>query len=365
MQPLSAACQSCCWVLNEFGDGHQQHRAHKLSHRELLVGRVPEADLCIPANAISKRHAQISFEGEQMIVQDLGSTNGTFVNGQPISCCVVADGDLLQFANTLFQVARVRNSQVDGTVEEGILPWAQTLLLFDRLISDRAVIPHFQPIVTMDRLTTPAYELLARSAIEGLTNPATMFGAAERLGQQTILSELMREEGLRAASGSQQLQAEFYLNTHPCEVVTERLMESLQKLRQRFCDMRITIEIHEAAVTQPKSIAKLRDLLNDLNMHLAYDDFGAGQGRLPELGEVPPDVLKFDMQLIRAIDAASAKRQEMIATLVRMALDLGSRPLAEGVETEAEHDTCRQMGFELGQGFLYGRPQPFAQSNGT
>lgn len=96
----------------------------------------------------------------------------------------------------------------------------------------------------------------------------------------------------------------------------------------------------------------------DLGMELSYDDFGAGQGRLLELVEVPPHVLKFDMQLSRNIDTASRNRQELLRSLVRIAQDTGTTVLAESVETEAELETCIQIGFELGQGFLYGRPAP-------
>jgi EAL domain-containing protein (putative c-di-GMP-specific phosphodiesterase class I) len=130
-------------------------------------------------------------------------------------------------------------------------------------------------------------------------------------------------------------------------------------LRAENPDIKITIEIHEAAVTDRASMLHFRKILQEIGMKLSYDDFGAGQGRLLELGEVPPDVLKFDMQLIRGIDTASAKRQELLATLVRMARDLGATPLTEGVETANEHQTCQQLGFELGQGFYYGRPAVF------
>ena len=62
------------------------------------------------------------------------------------------------------------------------------------------------------------------------------------------------------------------------------------------------------------------------------------------------------MSLIHNIDRATAQRQQIVATLVRMVGDLGITTLAEGVETIAEDATCRQMGFVLGQGYLYGRP---------
>ena len=91
-------------------------------------------------------------------------------------------------------------------------------------------------------------------------------------------------------------------------------------------------------------------------MQLAYDDFGAGQARLLELTEVPPDVLKFDRGLIQNIDSASRPRLEIIRGLVGVAKSMEITTLAEGVETEAEHQVCLELGFDQGQGFLYGRP---------
>jgi EAL domain-containing protein (putative c-di-GMP-specific phosphodiesterase class I) len=71
---------------------------------------------------------------------------------------------------------------------------------------------------------------------------------------------------------------------------------------------------------------------------------------------VRPDYIKFDMGLIRGIDQAAGPRQTMLETLVKMVLDLGIVALAEGVETAGEGATCRQIGFQLAQGFHYGKP---------
>lgn len=344
------------WTLAEFGQGDQQQRVLDLPNRTLIVGRASDADLNLPATGISKHHARLSFEQDQLIVEDLGSTNGTYVNGKRVSISAVVCGDLLQFANALYRVGRRDTPTSDGTIEEGVLPWAQTLLLFDQLISEKSVVPHFQPIIRLSDQFASGFELLARSQVEGLQNPAVMFGAAERLGQQAVLSELMREVGIERVHPSATPEESFFLNTHPDEVVTERLLDSLTSLRNSYPVINITIEIHEAAITDPQSMLRFQSFLSDLDMRLSYDDFGAGQGRLLELAEVPPDVLKFDRQLIQNIDSAGPKRQELLRLLVRMANEMGTTTLAEGVETEQEDKVCRQMGFELGQGFFYGRP---------
>jgi len=95
---------------------------------------------------------------------------------------------------------------------------------------------------------------------------------------------------------------------------------------------------------------------HEIGVAFAYDDFGAGQARLNELSEVPAHFVKFDMGLIRGIDLASERKQKVVGDLVRLVIDLGSVPLAEGVETEAEAEVCRLMGFKLVQGYLTGKP---------
>ncbi|MCA9182890.1 MAG: EAL domain-containing protein, partial [Planctomycetales bacterium] len=55
------------------------------------------------------------------------------------------------------------------------------------------------------------------------------------------------------------------------------------------------------------------------------------------------------------------ERQKMLASLVNMVIDLGVNPLAEGVETSAEADACRNLGFYTAQGFHFGRPAPVRQ----
>ena len=69
-----------------------------------------------------------------------------------------------------------------------------------------------------------------------------------------------------------------------------------------------------------------------------------------------PDYIKFDMGLIRGIDQASARALSMLETLVKMVVDLGIVALAEGIETASEGAVCLQIGFQLAQGFHYGKP---------
>jgi len=71
-----------------------------------------------------------------------------------------------------------------------------------------------------------------------------------------------------------------------------------------------------------------------------------------------PDILKFDIALIKNIQHRSEASRSIVETLVKMARDAGILTLAEGVESVEEAAACRAIGFELGQGYYLGRPAP-------
>jgi EAL domain-containing protein (putative c-di-GMP-specific phosphodiesterase class I) len=64
------------------------------------------------------------------------------------------------------------------------------------------------------------------------------------------------------------------------------------------------------------------------------------------------------MGLLQGLHLASERKQKMVRDLVKLVLDLGSVPLAEGIELDEEAELCRGMGFRLIQGYLTGKPVP-------
>jgi EAL domain-containing protein (putative c-di-GMP-specific phosphodiesterase class I) len=69
-----------------------------------------------------------------------------------------------------------------------------------------------------------------------------------------------------------------------------------------------------------------------------------------------PDILKFDIALIQNIHHRSESSRSIVESLVKMARDAGIKTLAEGVESVEEAAVCRALGFDLGQGYYFGRP---------
>mgnify|MGYP003976046057 FL=1 len=70
-----------------------------LVNREITIGRVDEADVSIPTNSISRMHARIFPHNEEFVIEDLDSTNGTYVNGVRINRCVLRHNDLIRIGD--------------------------------------------------------------------------------------------------------------------------------------------------------------------------------------------------------------------------------------------------------------------------
>jgi EAL domain-containing protein (putative c-di-GMP-specific phosphodiesterase class I) len=327
------------------------------------IGRDFDNSLCLANPTISRRHAEILLVDNDLLVRDLGSRNGTYLNGRRVQNFErLQGGDMLQFGAAVFTVHPTSNTLAIAptescltAVEIDMHDYALANLEFDRLLTDPAVIPHFQPIVRLETATRVGYEVLARSRLIGLETPNAMFRVASERNLEAELSDVVRHESMRMAR-QLGLNAELYVNTHPAELHRPGLYESLQRLRHEYPEAQVVLEIHESAVTSSQTLADLRIQLKDLGMRLAYDDFGAGQSRLMELADVPPDVLKFDMRLIHGLSSGSDERKRMMESLVQIVRNLDVTPLAEGIETGDDAVACRELGFELAQGYYFGRP---------
>lgn len=71
----------------------------------MVIGRSPECKIVLLSQQVSSRHAELCFVGKQLLVKDLGSLNGTYVNGRKVSEMSLATGDEVRFDEVVFKVA--------------------------------------------------------------------------------------------------------------------------------------------------------------------------------------------------------------------------------------------------------------------
>jgi EAL domain-containing protein (putative c-di-GMP-specific phosphodiesterase class I) len=345
------------WVLSGRPAGGDEIRCFMLRPLPFQVGRRPGLSLMLPANTVSGIHAEFFLVGSKLCLRDLGSTNGTFVNGDRLTeVRELHDNDVVQFSDLPFRLTRNPIADLSHTRTKNAVDQALAIVQFDRLITGRGVIPHYQPIVELATGRIVAFEVLARSRLVGLESPALMFSAAAQLGLSADLSEMLR---LIAVEDSYRLQdvTHLFLNTHPCELDTGMLLHSCEELRRISPRQPLTIEMHEAAMTNVDEMITLRNGLEQLDISLAFDDFGAGQARILEIAAVRPHYVKFDRCMIHDLHTDPSRRR-VVARLVQMIQEVGIIPLAECVESIEEAQACIDAGFVLSQGYLHGKPMP-------
>ncbi len=322
------------------------------------VGRHSSNNLTISNRTVSGQHAELTLENEELLVRDLGSTNGTFLNGKRVrSSASLADGDIIHFGKVRFHVRGNQESMPRATLAFDAEVDALAHLQFASLWDGEGLNPHFQPIVRLEDKRIVAFEALARSDFPGLESPYEMFQIAKQHKAEAELSVLLRQASLEKA---ERLLAghSIYLNTHPAEMGRNELFISLEQLRGQNPSASIVLEVHEGGTMSIEYLEELKNKLAELDMKLAYDDFGRGQSRLNALAETPPDIVKFDIELVQGLHEASAKRRRLVRSLLKIVKALNGLTLAEGVEKPEEAEICEELGFDLAQGFYYGRPAP-------
>jgi len=307
-------------------------------------------------------HAEIKKDEGAHFIRDLDSRNGTFVNGEPlVGTRRLAIGDILHIAHRelryVMAVASERSLDSTWAAEERTYESQNLRGTRDlyRILQGKVRIV-FQSIVTLSDGEVIGFEALGRHMLPDIDYDVTsLFRLADDLGKAVELAQLMREVTIAEVPNLPDVGERIFLNVHPAEMHSPKLLEELSGAVARCGGRRIVAEIHESVIASPDQMRKLRSQLYERDIELAYDDFGAGSSRLMELAEVPPDFVKLDMSLIRGIDS-SPRRQELVAALVKVMRDADVKVIAEGIETQAEHDTCMQLGCGLGQGFLIRHP---------
>ncbi len=332
-----------------------------------VIGRAYDCDLKLIDDRISRHHCEIRISSDLLWIRDLESTNGTYVNKNKIKHAELLEpNDIISIEKYKFKVKSVHASTSTTTHEtkhSTITQDIKNLSYFEpklqMLLQDRNVIPHFQPVARFSDMTEVGYEILGRVDDEELpSNPSELLDMAACLGLASDLSSLFREVGVEIGKnlpGSPLL----FVNTTQLEIYEiDVLLESLQRIRDIAPLNKIVLEINEKAATDTNEFPQLRDALGKMDMGLAFDDFGVGQTRLVELSNISPDYLKFDISLIRQINLAPKRLHQMISTFIKASQDLGILTLAEGIECSEEAEVCKQLGFDLGQGYFFGRPAP-------
>jgi EAL domain-containing protein (putative c-di-GMP-specific phosphodiesterase class I) len=195
-------------------------------------------------------------------------------------------------------------------------------------------------------------------------DPERLLGLAERTGRLVELERVCHTQALNSVGRSLPAGARLFLNASS-HTLRERLAagpgfeEEVRSAGLACSD--VVVEIAERQTRDDRgrvqaAVARLRHG----GFAIAIDDMGAGNSSLQAIVDLEPEYMKFDVALVRGIDRSLIKRS-LLETLVELSRKIGSRVVAEGIESEAELQTLVRMGVQLGQG-NYLAPPRFADA---
>jgi EAL domain-containing protein (putative c-di-GMP-specific phosphodiesterase class I) len=219
----------------------------------------------------------------------------------------------------------------------------------------RSLFVSFQPIVRSNA-TLFGYEALLRPNDPVLMHPVAMLEAGERLGRIEQLGRIIRLRIAEAYMAARPARTLIFVNLHAKDLYDRSLLSRFAPLTQ--ISRNVVLEITER--TSLENLTDIRERvaeLRQLGFQIAIDDLGAGHSRMRMLTPVDCDYVKLDQSLVRDIDRDIGK-QELVHSITRRCHQHGIVVIGEGIETDEEAAILQEIGCDLLQGFLFGRPAP-------
>ncbi|MCP9848888.1 EAL domain-containing protein [Cyanobium sp. Morenito 9A2] len=221
---------------------------------------------------------------------------------------------------------------------------------------------HFQPIVSLKQSTVVGLEALVRP---GHTSVGQLFAKARQAGRLLELDRRCRARAMEEYRGlhlPRSLRPFLFLNIET-SLIDERAEGSgallAAVLAEGLDPSDIVIELNETQTSDTVTLKRFVERHREMGFLIALDDMGSGYSNLPRIAELRPHIIKLDRSLVASVDRSFFK-QETVKSLVLLGKTIGCLVLAEGVETQAELDTCAALGAELFQGFHLARAKPTA-----
>jgi diguanylate cyclase (GGDEF)-like protein/PAS domain S-box-containing protein len=229
-------------------------------------------------------------------------------------------------------------------------------------VRDREFFLEFQPTVRLSDRAVVGAEALVRwhHPERGRVPPDEFIPLAEETGLIVPLGQWVLEEACRTAEGwrrdvlapGRPFILSVNLSGRQCHEpdLVERVLSVAKETG--FPPDALQLEITESVLMTGRG--RLQEL-RDRGVRVAIDDFGTGYSSLQYLRRVQADTLKVDRTFVADLNA-DPRGRVVVEAILMVARQIGIEVVAEGIETEAQLDQLRELGCDVGQGFLFARP---------
>jgi pSer/pThr/pTyr-binding forkhead associated (FHA) protein len=325
-----------------------------IDHSPFKIGRCETSDLRIDSVEVSREHAQISRRGNIWVIRDLGSTNGTKVNGKSVRESFLSDGDLIAIAETEVTFVAASVTPIQRMATQPIQSREST--------KPPALLP--SEITQMRALTEAtlcqAIPLQLKTAISFNSGEAEACFAqfcetAIRIDPDFIafhaVGKYYRELARHRAIEITQAQTKAHRIFLAVDVVEfespQQLLSNIEQLRIRNpLDGELGITISLSKVLEPKVFDNVCREVRKADLLLGFVDFQGSGGQVLELEASTPDYLVLSDVMLRGA-ISSSQPLSRLELVLKTCEQLGIKPVLPQCTCQGTIDKCRQIGYEF------------------
>lgn len=230
--------------------------------------------------------------------------------------------------------------------------------VYEAINSGAGLEMHYQPIVHLEDDRTDYYEALIRIRRDNeMITPNHIFKLVEthRLEvdmDRAILNQILYDLNRGAIPEGSGVS----INISGPTIIRPEIIEWMAPFIPFIGRYKLIIEVTETSlITQIDVASRHLNKLREARFLVALDDFGSGYSSICYLANMPVDIVKFDISLIRGL--GDEQQLTIVSHLATMIHDAGYLLVAEGIESEELSKQVKKLGFNYGQGYLYGKPK--------
>ncbi|MGC8480890.1 MAG: putative bifunctional diguanylate cyclase/phosphodiesterase, partial [Acidimicrobiales bacterium] len=234
-----------------------------------------------------------------------------------------------------------------------------------RAIEFNLVFPYYQPVVHIPDGRLYSHEALVRiEDSDGTVYPPLEFiNVAEESGLvialgQAVLEKACHQLATWRAAGARRPRVSVNLSPKQLRQPTIINLVEATMSKYEIAPNQLCLELTENAfIGADHTTFDRLTTLNNLGVRLAIDDFGTGWSSLTYLRTIPASIIKIDQSFTSGL-GVSRRDTELVRGVLSLCKALGLTTIAEGVETTQQLEILGEMGCDLAQGYLFGRPAP-------
>jgi EAL domain-containing protein (putative c-di-GMP-specific phosphodiesterase class I) len=226
---------------------------------------------------------------------------------------------------------------------------------------------HYQPVLELESGRIAAFEALLRwrHPERGLVAPSEFIGLAEETGLIVDIGHWgLAQACAQFAQWWREAPLSLSVNVSLRELQTPSYAEAVERaINGAFPPSALAFDVTETtSLQQARGALETLNSIKELGARVALDDFGTGYSSLVDLSELPVDMLKIAMPFVQAAGGSNRKATGLLAGILGLGRHLGLMTIAEGIELPEQRAALIELGCELGQGYLLGRPLDAARA---